>query len=516
MLRADRVFSLLLLAAAAPAVAQQPIAMGQLTEGELSAAADRKDEDGKSYDTWSFTARAGATYMITLRSEDFDSYLQAGLADDEDCASCQTNDDADGSDSRVVVEAETGGARLIRVTTFEAGESGRYTLAVEEVEALPPPGAEPSPASRGGGVLRPGVVATGVLQEGDRRGPFNPRVQNSLYDVWTYRGSAGETLTLTLSSAAFDAFLRVYRWDGSRWRSAGGNDDERGGTTNSKVVLTIPADGEYQVHAAAFYEPASGAYTLTASSSPGAGPVAAAPATTDELPILAPGGSKDGALADGDPVGSDFTFYDAYRYFASAGETAIFELASEDFDTMLRIGVRENGVWREVARDNDGGRFLQSELTITFPERAEYELRVGTITAGARGAYSLFALTDIHADVEARMPPGTLTVGHTSRGTLEASDERDEGGALLDVWTLPGSEGNQLTIDLRSDQFDPLLRIFAERPDGTLQLLGESEDDGMDGDSRLTVTLPANGRYRIHVTSSFVPSRGRYRLLARF
>jgi hypothetical protein len=516
MLRTSRILTLLLLAAV-PAGAQGPIPVGQTAAGELSGA-DRK-ADGKSFDTWRFTARPGATYMVTLRSEDFDAYLWAGPARGDNCDPCQRSDDfSDNNDSRVVLEAETGGPQVIRATTFQAGESGRYTLVVDEVEPLPPPGAGPSPASRGGGVLQPDATATGVLDEGDRRAPYNQRQQNALYDVWTYRGTGGEPLTLSLRSDDFDTFLRLYRWEAGRWQLLSSNDDEAGGETNSRVAVTLPADGEYQVHTAAFRENAAGAYTLTVirGPDPASAVAAAPPADPDELPFLAPGGGKEGELAAGDAVGEDGASYDAYRYFASAGETATFELATEYFDAVLRIGVRQDGVWREVARDDDGGGGTQSELTITFPAQAEYELRAGAVAAGAAGPYSLFATTDIHAGIEAGMPPGTLTIGHTSVGRLEDGDERGDRGAPLDVWTVLGTVGNRLTIDLRSNDFDPLVRIYAERPDGTWQLLGENDDDGVDMDSRLTVTLPATGRYRIHASAYRPEARGQYRLSASY
>jgi hypothetical protein len=496
---------LFLLAACTPTVAQEPITVGRITEGELSGD-DRKDEDGKIFDTWRFNARAGVTYMVTLRSDNFDAYLLAGPADGDACAPCKENDDAVGNAARVVLEEEAGGARVVRVTTWEAGESGRYTLAVDEVEAPPPPGAGPPPAGQGGSVLQPGAPVTGVLENGDRRAPYT-QLQNSLYDVWTYRGSAGESLTVSLSSDDFDPFLRVYRWDGGRWRLLASNDDDRLGGTASEVVVGLPADGEYQVHAAAFQESAAGAYTLAASSTPGA---AAGVAATGELPVLTPGGSVAAELAAGDPVAEDGTFFDAYRYSASAGETATFELLSETFADVLRIGVRENGAWREVARGDNGGQGLLTAVTMRFPARAEYEIRVGTSKAGGTGAYSLFSVTNVDDDTAAGSRDTTITPGQTREGRLEAGDRHGYTGAFEDAWEMTGD--GQVTIDLRSSDFDSLLRFFGELPDGTWNELARNDNSGGGTDSRLVAQLISGRRYRIHVTTYDAEGTGQYRL----
>jgi hypothetical protein len=522
MPRLDRLAPLLLLAAPVPAIAQQPITVGQSVAGELTAT-DSVGFDDKRYDAWVFAGQAGRFYRITLRSEDFDAYLWAGPQDDEypdDCELCDRDDDGAGDgDAQLLLPVEDAGPMVIRATTYEVGEAGRYTLQVEEAEAPPPdPDAPPPLVNSGGGVLLHGVPASGVLMRGDARsvGPRPPE-ENAWYDVWTYRGTAGEPLSILMRSDSFDTFLRMGRRVDGRWEELAINDDA-GAIGDSKIVVTLPADGEYEVHAGAYREHSRGPYTLTVSSGLRAESVSTGTPQpeVDELPWIMPGRGKDGELAEGDAAWEDGALYDAYRYFASEGETATFALASEYFDAVLRIGVRENGVWREVARDDDGGGGTQSRLTITFPAKAEYEIRAGAFAAGAGGAYSLFSTTDAHADIVAGMPPGTLTIGHSSVGRLEDGDERGDGGVPLDVWTMLGTEGNTLTLDLRSDDFDPLVRIFAEQPDGTWRLLGEDDDEGVGTDSRLRVTLPYSGRYRIHATAYRAEARGEYALSAEY
>ncbi|HYR06908.1 MAG TPA: hypothetical protein VEQ60_04050 [Longimicrobium sp.] len=514
MLRTSHVLALLLLAAV-PAGAQERITVGRSAAGELTAA-DSAGMDEKRYDAWEFAGQAGRFYRITLRSGDFDAYLWAGPRDEEfhdDCDPCEWDDDGAGDgDAQLVVEAEDAGPMVIRVTTYEAGEVGRYTLQVEETEAPPPdPFAEPPLPNSGGGPLRAGVTATGVLAREDPRSEDTPRGENAYYDVWTYRGTAGEALVISLASDEFDTFMRLGRRVDGRWEELARNDDG-GGFLDSKIRITLPADGEYELHAGAYRERVTGAYILSVASGSETGAAASVATSTDpdDLPILAPGGSKDAELAAGDDVAEDGAFYDAYRYFASAGETATFELLSEEFDALLRIGVRENGVWREVARDDDGGRGTHSEVTMRFPAQAEYEIRAGTMGAGRTGAYSLFSMTSIHDDIAARLPATTIVPGQTRAGRLETGDGRGETGAFEDVWETTG--GGRVTIDLRSGDFDPMVSVFARQPDGSWRQLASDDDGGVGHDSRLVVDLPPTGHYRIHVSAYRTHESGAYRL----
>ncbi|HXY68432.1 MAG TPA: PPC domain-containing protein [Gemmatimonadales bacterium] len=107
---------------------------------------------------------------------------------------------------------------------------------------------------------------------------------------------------------------------------------------------------------------------------------------------------------------------------------------------------------------------------------------------------------------------GRIRVGQTMRGVLEPGDQLMADSTFADVWELDGAAGEKLTIDVRSDEFDTFLQLLD--PSGTK--IGEDDDSGGDLNSRLTIVLPAAGRYRIVVNSAGHERRaGRYTLTVR-
>lgn len=99
---------------------------GILSEGDAVAG------DESFYDPHPIAMRAGHTYVITMRSEDFDTYLL--LVDSAD-ARIARNDDALGTDSRLVYTAREDAEMRIFANSYTSGMSGQYTLTARE---LPP------------------------------------------------------------------------------------------------------------------------------------------------------------------------------------------------------------------------------------------------------------------------------------------------------------------------------------------------------------------------------------------
>lgn len=544
----------LLLLAAAPAAAQQRIAVGETARGELSAS-DPEDHEGRHVDTWLFQARGGVTYAITLEAQHFDGYLWAGpqFEGGIHCRPCSEDDDGFGMpDPRIILTAERAGTYVVRAGSYNEGETGEYTLKVREyagpavadplagvstdtvvaytTTAVPPP--EPAAEDAERPVPEAGGLTRGRLEEGDRA----TEGEAAYVDVWRIQGEPGHTFTITMSSDELDTTLRVGRWMLGEWQELAADDDGAGGT-DSRVTITVHDADQYEIHAGALNRGQEGAYLLevvrtrpegdTVPATPPADIVPVGPSdpplvvpfegdippttlSPADLPFISPGGMKEGALQEGDPAHRNGSLYDRYTYFGGAGETVTFSLASDHFDAVLRVGTRdETGRWRELASDDDGGSGTDSEVTITFPEQAAYEVHAGAYEAGQSGAYTLFSRTDAHDDVTARLPPTTVVPGQTVTGTLDEMDDRGDGGEFVDVWDTLG--GAAVTIDLRSQDFDPLLRVMARRADGTWEEIARDDDGGVGMDSRLTITLPEGG-VRIHVTTYRPGDRGAYTL----
>lgn len=114
----------------------------------------------------------------------------------------------------------------------------------------------PAPTTNsGGGPLTPGVPMSGVLTAGDSQ-----LTSGEYFDEYALQGAAGQTLTLTLNSTAFDPYLIVVHPDGQQTE----NDDMAQGNVNSQVILALPSAGAYRVLVTTYAPGESGAYTLTA------------------------------------------------------------------------------------------------------------------------------------------------------------------------------------------------------------------------------------------------------------
>lgn len=116
----------------APAPRDTPIRQGETVQGELGEG-DSELEDGRFYDAFVYTARAGERLRIQLRSEDFDAYLIVGRMVNGEFQEIASNDDAEGGEelhSLVEVELPEDGRYVIQATSFSPASEGAYELIV--------------------------------------------------------------------------------------------------------------------------------------------------------------------------------------------------------------------------------------------------------------------------------------------------------------------------------------------------------------------------------------------------
>jgi Bacterial pre-peptidase C-terminal domain len=356
-----------LLLAAAPAAAQSPIRPGETVTGELDAA-DPTMFDGAHYEVWHFEGTAAHRYRVTLRSTDFDAFLLVGADARPGCDDCATDDDgAGGTDAQVEYVGGQDGTYEIRAFTFRRGDTGRYQLSLEDagVDEAPPP-IVGTPIGLG--------EAGGELSEGDEH-----IAGHSYIDTWTYTGRAGETITITLRSADFDAVLAVGAFDGGEC-TAVDEDDNSGGGTDGRVTLTLSADGPYHLHVSSAQADGSGRYTLL---------VEQAERVVAVASPIEPGTTVEGQLLDGDAWENDGSRYDLWSFRGRAGERVTITLRSEDFDAFLRFGRGRGEEWEQIANDDDGAGGSDSRITVTLPEDGEYLVYANTFGSGERGSYTL-------------------------------------------------------------------------------------------------------------------------------
>lgn len=181
---------------------------------------------------YTFAGRAGDVVTIRLESSDFDPML-ALLRDGEELA---YNDDY------------ASGSFNAQIDSFTLPEDGLYTI---EGAAFGSTGGAFTLilAEGGGGFASGGVIGYGASVSGTLRGPEAR---------YSFTGQAGDVITASLESEAFDAVLTL-RQDGREIAS----DDDSGEALNALLDgITLEADGTYTLIVSGFSSQ-GGPFTLT-------------------------------------------------------------------------------------------------------------------------------------------------------------------------------------------------------------------------------------------------------------
>jgi hypothetical protein len=345
-----------------------------------------------------------------------------------------------------------------------------------------------------GGGLQPGQPVTGELVQGDMKSD-----QNAVADVYELRGRQGEQYSISLTSDAFDAYLYV-RGPGALSQD---NDDD-GGTYNSRLNITFPENGTAQVYVTSFSRNQTGAYQLLVERTGEAPLVASAPAGA--APPVTPQ-QLTGELAQGDTQLQSGEFVDTFPLQGIAGQQVELSLSSQQFDTYVAIS-GPNGFSQYNDDDTERG-VRDSRLVVTLPETGEYTVHVTSYAAGEVGAYQLSigqGQATTAGDALAGGDAQSFAAGQTMNGELAQGDTQLQSGEFIDNFSFQGTAGQRVVIDMRSTAMDPYLILLA--PSGAQ----EDNDDvsANDRNARIETTLAETGQYRIGATSYQPGERGAY------
>ena len=363
-----------------------------------------------------------------------------------------------------------------------------------------------------------GTSVTGTLTMSD---PVLPSDQ-SHYKLFTFMGSAGQTVQIDLMSSDFDAYLYLRDQNGQNIAQ----DDDAGGGLNSRIVRNLPYSGMYQILANTLRAGQYGSFTLALQASGMAQPAVAQPIVTS-LQLVTIGAiglnqQVQNILSAGAPL-YDGKKYHAYSFECTAGQQFEMDILA-DWDNYAMVF---DPVGNIVARDDDSGEGLNARIVQACTTTGTYRLMVTTYSASSStGQYTLRVQglgtpTPIQAQPQPIAPvpqpiptaaptvmptnpiptpgqTGLIAIGQVLRGRLETGDQTMADGTFADIWQFQGPAGQTITIDVRSDEFDTYMQLL----DGNGNKLGEDDDTGGNLNSHLTFTLPAAGMYQIVVNNS--------------
>ncbi|WGM31611.1 PPC domain-containing protein [Brevundimonas sp. NIBR11] len=466
------------------------IRLGDEVDGAIS---DRSpvEEDGQygeyAYNSYSFRARQGDRFAISLNSDDFDSIVRVGrMGRGGAFEELAQNDDSGqgGLNSYLIFTAPSNGEYVIRASSLDGATEGDYELGLAEA---PPPL-----------VARPvvfGDTVEGRLEASDGGNAFGQRA-----DAYSFTGTEGQRIVATMSSDAFDTYLELFsEEDGGNGRySLDSDDDGAGEGTNSRLTYTLPSDGQYTIEARAFGGgDEGGAYTFTFEEAP---------------PLPAPialsfGQTVQGEIVDADPRDDENRGFDAYSFTGVAGNRVQLIMRSGDFDTYLQIGSPE-GDFYAMASDDDGlGEGTDSRLNYIVPSDGELIVRASPLSADAKGLYSLELI-----DRGPQPLPGSILVGATARGTLSEDDGLAEDGSFYDAYKISVKAGDKLRLTMVSNDFDAFIDIGREDESGVFTSVVSDDDSLSDTHAKIDWAVEEEGDYIIRARSFASGQSGTYAL----
>lgn len=241
-----------------------PISNGQTINGTFAAGDCSFPEDNSRYHVYSFSASAGQQVAITMTgTAPVDPYLILFAPDGDGIG----EDDNGGGGTTARIPPVAGafgslpqtGTYLIYANTALGNQFGNYSLTLNFSGSTCPS----TP-------IAVGQTINGVLATGDCRLPFD----GSLFDAYTFSGTAGQQIAISQTSSAFNAFLLLLSPTGTAIaaddNSAGGTDARIPGPTGA---FSLPTTGTYTILANAFDASMSGNYALTLGAASVAGTV---------------------------------------------------------------------------------------------------------------------------------------------------------------------------------------------------------------------------------------------------
>ncbi|MCX6616621.1 MAG: pre-peptidase C-terminal domain-containing protein [Acidobacteria bacterium] len=306
-----------------------------------------------------------------------------------------------------------------------------------------------------------------------------------LYQLTVPSGSP-QVVYITMTSSAFDTFLRVL--DSSGKALFANNDDKRTSTTTTNSFIgALLNPGTYRIEATSYDPSQAGAYTL------------AVRGTAANIGTISLGQSVSGNLSSssGRTVLGDGSSADLYEFSVASQQVVTITMRSVAMDAYMVL-MDSSGLY--LASDDDSGGGTDSQIVRTLAP-GKYRAEAGTFV-GQGGAYTL--------SLQATNPTvTTITAGQTVNGTLSSTSGRSGGcaGCYADLYQFTLTSSQTLSVAMNSTVFDTYLRVL----DGSGNMLAADDDSG-GGTNSLVQRAFAAGTYRIEATSYSSGIGGAYTL----
>ena len=215
--------------------------------GELAETDPAVAGTGSYYDLYEITARKGQRLSIEMSGADIDAFVGIGRMLGDSLDILDTDDDGGGAkNARLRYTVKEDGTYIIRAQALDVSSTGSYRIAVSEMAIRPSVSVN----------LTSGVAVSGTIMEGDEEAD-----DGTSFDGYRITVRAGETVTITMRSAALDSYLVLGELTDGNFATIKSDDDGAGGN-NARIEHTFDRAGEYLIRANVVGTSTTGAYTI--------------------------------------------------------------------------------------------------------------------------------------------------------------------------------------------------------------------------------------------------------------
>jgi hypothetical protein len=338
----------------------QSMTFGETKEGYIDDDEDRDPKFNNLAEGIEFDGQAGQGVSITMRSDQIDPYLILTGPAGEVVA--DNDDGADGVNSRIERALPSTGTYTIWATTRITGETGPYTLSLEEIDF----GERADLRTISYGEKRDGYV-----DPSDGRDP----VRDDLAEPVEFEGEEGEATSITMRSDDLDSYLILVSPDGSILAE----DDDSADGVNSRIELTLPSTGTYTIWAVSRGRDSTGPYTLRLETVDFEG--------RPNPRSISFGETKEGYVDSNDetgPEGRDMA--EPVEFDGEEGQNVRITMRSDDIDPYLFLVGPDGSV---VAENDDAAGDFNSQIEHTLESTGTYTIWATTFSGSDTGPYAL-------------------------------------------------------------------------------------------------------------------------------
>lgn len=213
--------------------------------GKLGQGSNVLPVDNSFFDLYAFQGRVGQRVQIDMIGQEIDPYLILLDPNGNDLA--QDDDSGGANNARISITLPETGTYLLIANSYQARQAGSYKLRTQAT------------ATSGGNSVsqeRFMLREEGNLGYGSSILPSD----GSLFNLHTFEGTAGESVTISAVSADFDTYVALLDSNGNL---IGENDDASENNPNATLTITLPRTGRYGVIVNSYDKTGRGEYVLT-------------------------------------------------------------------------------------------------------------------------------------------------------------------------------------------------------------------------------------------------------------